>query len=131
VWSTPEEGGDFFGFLMGAIQQHGDLSVPLPPSPPFYRFADPIEAKSAMTDAGFIDFQRSIIPIVWRGREPRDAVDVIYKSTVRTKALIEAQTNAAREAIHAAIISGMEAYRSGNGYEIALSAVMISGSKPS
>jgi ubiquinone/menaquinone biosynthesis C-methylase UbiE len=131
VWCTPEEGGEFFGFLMGAIQQHGDLSVPLPPSPSFYRFADPIEAQSAMTDAGFIDYQRSIIPIVWRGNEPRDAVDVIYKSTVRTKALIDAQTDAAREAIHAAIVSGIEAYRSGNGYEIALSAVMLSGCKPS
>lgn len=130
VWCTPEEGGEFFGFLMGAIQQHGDLGVPLPPSPPFYRFADPIEAQSAMTDAGFIDYQRSIIPIVWRGNEPRDAVDVIYKSTVRTKALIDAQTDAAREAIHAAIVSGMEAYRSGDGYEIALSAVMLSGCKP-
>ena len=131
VWCTPEEGGEFFGFLMGAIQQHGDLSVPLPPSPPFYRFADPVEAQSALTDAGFVDYQRNIIPIVWRGREAREAVDVIYKSTVRTKALFEAQTDAARDAIHAEIINGMEAYRSGNGYEIALSAVMLSGCKPS
>ena len=83
-----------------------------------------------MTKAGFIDYQRNIIPIVWRGKEPQDAIDVIYKSTVRTKALVEAQTDSAREAIHAAIISGIEAYRSGDGYEVALSAVMFSGSKP-
>ena len=84
-----------------------------------------------MTDAGFIDYQRTIMPIVWRGREPRDAIDVIYKSTVRTKALIDAQTDSAREAIHSAIISGIEAYRSGDGYEVALSAVMLSACKPS
>jgi ubiquinone/menaquinone biosynthesis C-methylase UbiE len=130
VWCTPEEGGEFFGFLMGAIQQHGDLNVLLPPAPSFYRFADSVEAQSAMTRAGFIDYQRNIIPVVWRGNEPQDAIDVIYKSTVRTKALIEAQADAAREAIHAAIISGIEAYRSGDGYEVALSAVMFSGCKP-
>lgn len=130
VWCTPEEGGEFFGFLMGAIQKHGNLTVPLPPSPPFYRFADPVEAESALTDAGFSDYERSTIPIVWRGQEARDAVDVVYKSTVRTKALFEAQTDAQREAIHAAILDGMEAYRVGDGYEVALSAVMLSGRKP-
>jgi SAM-dependent methyltransferase len=130
VWCPPEQGGDFFGFLMGAIQQHGDLNVTLPPAPPFYRFADPQEADRAMTTAGFSTVQLKTIPITWRGEQPRDAVDVIYKATVRTKALLDAQTSAAREAIHAAIISGMDDFRIADHFEIALPAVMVSATKP-
>ena len=130
VWCSPDQGGAFFGFLMGAIQQHGDLNVALPPSPPFYRFADPDEAGSALNDAGFSDHQQKTIPIVWRGETPRDAVDVIYKATVRTKLMLDAQTDSARSAIHAAIISGMDNFRVGDHFEIALPAVMVSATKP-
>ena len=131
VWCPPEEGGAFFGFLMGAIQQHGDLNVAMPPAPPFYRFADSVEANSALEKAGFTGCEITKIPIFWRGEEPRDAVDVIYKATVRTKLILDAQTDAAQEAIHATIISGMENFRVDNYFEIALPAVLVSAVKAS
>jgi SAM-dependent methyltransferase len=130
VWCPPDQGGEFFGFLMGAIQTHGNLDVDLPEGPPFYRFADPQEASSALANAGFEKPSFTTIPIVWRGQEPRDAVDVIYKATVRTKAILDAQSNDARNAIHDAIISGVEKFRRNDGFEIALPALMVSAQKP-
>lgn len=130
VWCSPEQGGDFFGFLMQCIQQHGDLNVELPPAPPFYRFADPLEAKAAFSAVGFDDFELTTFPVVWRGTVPRDAVDVIYKATVRTKAMLDAQTADAREAIHQAIIDGMDRFRTHDHYELALPAVMLRATKP-
>ena len=129
VWCPPEQGGDFFGFLMGAIQQHGDLNVTLPSAPPFYRFANPQEASAALETAGFSDFRLTTVPINWRGENPRDAVDVIYKATVRTKLVLDSQTDAARTAIHEAIIAGMKKFRVEDHFEIALPAVMVSAVK--
>jgi ubiquinone/menaquinone biosynthesis C-methylase UbiE len=130
VWCSPDQGGEFFGFLMGAIQQHGDLNVPLPPSPPFYRFADPQEVDSVLEKSGFAEYKLRTIPIIWRAEKPSDAVDVIYKATVRTKLMLDAQTDSARSAIHEAIISGMDKFRVDDHFEIALPATMVSATKP-
>ena len=131
VWCAPEAGGEFFGFLMGAIQEHGDLTVPMPPAPPFYRFADPAEADRALGAAGFTDIRHEIVPVVWRGERPEDAVDVIYKATVRTKAMLDAQADDARNAIHDAIVRGMGAYHRRDHYELALPAVVVTATRPS
>ena len=130
VWCPPEEGGDFFGFLMGTIQEHGDMNVDLPAAPPFFRFADPEQARSTLAQAGFHGHQLTTIPIVWRSAQPSDAVEVIYKATVRTRLIVDAQTDKAREAIHAALISGMEKFRVGDHFEIAFPAAMVTATKP-
>jgi len=130
VWCAPEQGGDFFGFLMGAIQRHGDLHIDLPPAPPFYRFAAPAEAESALTNVGFTKPQVLTAPVFWRAQQPSEAVDVIYKGTVRTKLMLEAQTEAARKAIHAEIISGVEKFRVDGRFEIAMPAVLVTATKP-
>jgi len=130
VWNSPEEGGDFFGFLMGTIAQHGDMNIALPPGPPFFRFADPLQAGSALEQVGFQHHQLKTVPIVWRGEKPSDAVDVIYKATVRTKLMIDAQTDTARNTIHEAIVAGMDNFRVGDHFEIAFPAAMMSATKP-
>ncbi len=130
VWSAPDQGGDFFGFLMGTIQEHGDMDLNLPAAPPFFRFADPEQAASALNQAGFEEHQLATIPIVWRGQRPSDAVEVIYKATVRTRLIVDAQTDSKREAIHAALIAGMEQFRVDDHFEIAFPATMVTATKP-
>lgn len=53
AWCGPEQGGDFFKLVMGAIREHGTLDVPLPPAPPIFRFADTGERVGALSQAGF------------------------------------------------------------------------------
>src|SRR5262249_49186147 len=44
VWATPKP-GEAFGIMLGAIHEYGEPNAMLPPAPPYFRFADPEEAR--------------------------------------------------------------------------------------
>ena len=129
VWCSPDQGGDFFRFIMGAVQKHGTLDVPLPPAPPMFRFADPGECTKALTSAGFVDPKIAVLPLTWRAARPEDVLNLIYRGAVRTPMVLEAQTAQAREAIHRAILEGSEAFRKGNAIEFRFPASMATATK--
>src|SRR5262249_45619680 len=52
VWAKPEEAVGF-GIVLGAIAKYGDLNVPLPEGPPFFRFSEPDECIRSLLEAGF------------------------------------------------------------------------------
>jgi SAM-dependent methyltransferase len=111
VWCGPDRGADFFELVMGAIRQHGTLDVPLPPAPPMFRLADKEECFRALLAAGFAAPTAKILDLEWQTNDPRDILELIYKSIVRIPMILLAQTDDARERIHGAIIHGAEAYR--------------------
>ncbi len=129
VWATPET-HEFFAVVMGAIQAHGDMEVPLPPAPPIFRFSDLDECKNALAAAGFVDANVQSIPLVWKGSSARECLDLIYNSSVRTAMLLEHQAPEALEKIHQAIIDGVERFKKGDGLEMAWPAVLASAAKP-
>lgn len=129
VWCSPDQGGEFFRLFMGAVQKHGTLNPPLPPAPPMFRFSDPDECAKAMTAAGFVAPEVTVLPLTWHATRPEDVLNLIYKGAVRASMLLEAQTVQAREAIHRAIIEGSEAYRKGNAIEFRFPASMASATK--
>lgn len=98
---------------MDAAQAHADMSVPLPAGPPMFRLADPEESKRTLLAAGFSDPEASEIPVSLRCSEPGRVLDVIYKSIVRTRALLEAQSPAVKEKVDRAILEGAERHRRG------------------
>src|SRR5262245_12224806 len=65
VWDTPDKAIGF-GIVLAAIQRHGDMSVPLPPGPPFFRFSDSEESIRTLNAAGFVDVRVTQVPQVWR-----------------------------------------------------------------
>lgn len=111
VWCNPDQGGEFFKLVMGAVQRHGTLDVPLPPAPPIFRFSDFDECRRALTAAGFAAPSVRILELCWRTKDPQDVLALIYKSIVRTPMILQAQTDDARERIHQAITEGAEIYR--------------------
>jgi SAM-dependent methyltransferase len=129
VWCSPDQGGEFFRLVMGAVQKHGTLDLPLPPAPPMFRFSDPDECAKALTAAGFVAPKVTVLPLTWRAARPEDVLNLIYKGAVRTPMVLEAQTVQAREAIHRAIIEGSEAFRKGNVIEFRFPASMASATK--
>lgn len=129
VWCGPDQGGEFFRLVMGAVLKHGTLDVPLPPAPPMFRFSDPHECARALTAAGFVAPKVTVLPLTWRAAKPEDLLNLIYKSAVRTPMVLEAQTDQAREAIHRAIMEGSEAFRKGNAIEFRFPASMASAMK--
>ncbi len=106
VWALPEQ-HPFFELVLGAIRRHGSMDVPLPKAPPFFRFSKPSESKQALEAAGFSDINISELVLHWQPSSGQELIDTIYKSTVRTAMLLEAQDEAARDKIHSSIISAV------------------------
>ena len=102
----------------------------IPEINPFFRFADSDESRRTLTAAGFVTPVTSTIPLTWYGNTPQDVLDIIYKSTVRTALMLDAQTAEARQQIHQAILRGVEQYHIGERFEIAIPALMATAFKP-
>src|SRR5579859_2754712 len=54
TWARSEQAPGF-GTVLEAIGRHGDLNVPLPVGPPFFRFSEAAESERGLTDAGFVE----------------------------------------------------------------------------
>jgi hypothetical protein len=97
--------------MIGAIQKFGDMSVPIPPGPPFFRFSDPEECKRVLIAAGFRNPAVSHVPQVWRLESPDALFDVMYHGSVRNAALLRAQKPDVLEAIREEIRRSVEEQR--------------------
>ena len=113
TWLPPEQGFDLFAIVLAAIRQYGTLDVPLPPAPPPFRFADPLEAGRALEAAGFAATAHEHRLCLWRTRDAATLLDLIFKSLVRAPMLIEHQEPEAREQVKADIVRRAESCRSG------------------
>lgn len=111
AWCGPDQGGDFFKLVMGAIREHGTLDVPLPPAPPMFRFADTGECTRALSQTGFAATSTASLQLVWQTDDSQAILELIYKSIVRLPMILRAQSEVARAQIHQAIVSGAELYR--------------------
>ena len=129
VWTTPES-HQFFALVLSTIQAHGDMDVPLPQAPPIFRFSDSDECRTVLESAGFIETEVTEIRPIWRVTSGQQVLDMIYRATVRTAALLELQTPDAVQKIHNDILEGAEEYKSGDTYNMVWPVVVASGSKP-
>jgi ubiquinone/menaquinone biosynthesis C-methylase UbiE len=129
VWAKPQIAIGF-GIVLGAIQQHGRLDVPLPPGPPFFRFSDPDECRRTLLAVGFRTPEARTIPQVWRLASPDALFEVMRDGTVRTAGLLRAQTPDAREAIRVAIREAVRPYERGGGVELPMPAVLATAARP-
>jgi hypothetical protein len=79
---------------------------------------------------GFIDVEVSELPLVWEPKTPRELLDLIYKSSVRTAMLLEMQATAALERVHQAILDGALQFKREEVFRVAFPAVMAVARKP-
>jgi SAM-dependent methyltransferase len=128
VWDTPDKAIGF-GIVLQAIQTHGDMSVPLPPGPPFFRFSDPSESTRALNAAGFTDVHVTIVPQIWRLDSAEVLLTTFRTAAVRTAALLNMQTAGALQAIRQEIVQRAEEFRKADVIELPMPAVLASGLK--
>ena len=128
VWDTPDKAIGF-GIVLQAIQAHGDMSVPLPPGPPFFRFSDPAESARTLKAAGFVDVRTSTIPQVWRLDSGDALLSTFRTAAVRTAALLNMQREDALRIIREDVVRRAEEFRSGDVIELPMPALLASGSK--
>jgi SAM-dependent methyltransferase len=127
-WCSPDK-HQFFALVFGALKAHGNLEVPLPPAPPIFRFSDPMECRRALSAGGFIDVQVSEHALVYELQSAQQALDLIYKSSVRMAMVLELQTKKALARIHEAILAGTQAYQREEGFRIGWPAIIAAARK--
>ena len=130
VWAGPDKAAGF-GIVMRAVEQHGSTAVDLPPGPPFFRFSDAEECRKAIIAAGFARVDISEVAQSWCFPSASSFFDGISASTVRTAALLRAQTPERLARIRAAVESEANRYRVGGaGIELPMPALVAVARKP-
>ncbi|RKF14952.1 methyltransferase domain-containing protein [Roseovarius spongiae] len=98
-----------FTIVFGAIAEHGDPSVALPPGPGAHDYADEGIATDALTKAGFARPRFRVAPATCRVDAPDAPVDFFLEGTVRGGALLRPQPKAARALIRRAVADRIRA----------------------
>jgi ubiquinone/menaquinone biosynthesis C-methylase UbiE len=129
VWAKPEESVGF-RIVLGAIAKHGNLNVPLPEGPPFFRFSEPDECIRSLLAAGFQSPEVIKVPQVWRLSSIDSLFEFMKDSTVRTAGLLRAQKPEVLEQIRDAMRDESKQHQKGNAVELPMPAILASGMKP-
>jgi len=129
VWVAPPH-NTVYRIVLEAIERHGRSNVALPPGPPFFRYSDAVAARQALQQAGLVDAQVTEIAGRWRFAQAGELVEAMIHGTVRTGALLRAQTSEALARIRAAIVEGASAHAAGGGIELPMPSVLLGARKP-
>jgi SAM-dependent methyltransferase len=129
VWAPPNVARGF-GLILDSVQAKGNANVPLPPGPPFFRYASPDESRAALEAAGFVDPRVVNVPQRWLLPNADALLEVFEEGTVRTRALLKGQTPEAMQAVRAAVHEAAQAFAADGGLDIPMPAVLSSATKP-
>ena len=130
VWA-PADRAVGFGIVLDAVQVHGNTNVGLPPGPSFFRFSDPQECRRTLEATGFTDSRSIEVSQTWRFASVTDWIEGVERSTVRTAAILRAQTAQDYSSIRAAVEErGRNYVRSDGRVELPMPAVLTSAKKP-
>ncbi len=129
VWAKPEEALGF-GIVLDAVKQHGSADVGLPAGPPFFRFADGQECENVLKVAGFANVRVNRVTQVWRFSDPAMLFQAFFDGTVRTRALLHAQSAQALVAIREAVNAAAAGLQDHGTVQIPMPAVLAAAQKP-
>jgi SAM-dependent methyltransferase len=131
AWTPPPRGA-FLSLFFAAIAAHADLTVPLPPAPPFFHFGEPENGLALLAAGGFADGTATELPLTYRGPDAEAVLAWFHGSTVRARALFDLQTPEVQDRIEAAICAYAAAATSGDGggIELPSPAMLYVGRKP-
>lgn len=130
VWAAADKAVGF-GIVLDAVHAHGDTDAGLPPGPSFFRFSDPQECRRTLEETGFTDPRTIEVGQTWRFPSVTAWIEGVERSTVRTAAILRAQTPQAYSKIREAVEQRGRAYVKNAGrIELPMPAVLTSAKKP-
>lgn len=129
VWAPPSNALGF-KLVLDAVAKHG-IQIEVPKAPDFFQYSDPEIVKKAVRSVGFESVVTEQVPMTWHLQRPEDVYRAYVDGTVRTGAVLRAQTDAAREEIakYMAIKARDFIWKDGS-LRIPMNAVMTSAIKP-
>ena len=129
VWAAPQEAVGL-GIVYGAVRAHGCMDVPLPPGPDFFLFSDPARSVRSLEAAGFRSPVVTTVPQIWRVASPEAPFEAVMNGTVRSAALLRAQTPQALAAIRDAVRAAAREHLRDGAIELAMPAVLAAAERP-
>jgi ubiquinone/menaquinone biosynthesis C-methylase UbiE len=129
VWDVPEQ-ARILGVLVDAVAAAG-ASAPeeIPVGPPIFRFSDEREFARLLSEQGLEEIQVRTIAFTHSAPSADDLWRGLLGGSVRTSALIRAQSDEVQQDIHAAFDRIVKEYEVGDRLEIPVSAKLASGQK--
>lgn len=129
VWdsTTPNNG---FGMIYAAVGAHGSFDVQLPHGPDFFQFGTEEKMEAALAEIGFSDVEAVLSDQVWHVGSVEEILAALRTGTVRARALLAAQSDAAIIGIQQFLeetISSMG--NAAAGFDVPLPAIIGSGAK--
>lgn len=128
IWNQPEK-SPALQILMGAIQKHAATKPDQPEGEPFFKYADPENAKSALMSAGFQSSTTQEIELKWPIASAEHLISSFRDGGARIGGILRAQTGESLAAIQSDIQSRIEEYKAGKGYHIPVSIFIATGTK--
>jgi len=128
VWDNDPRSG--LGLVYRAVQALANLDVPMPHGPGIFQFSSLDKMRDALSDIGFADTDAALFPQYWRLRSARQLLDAVHEGTVRTRAVLAAQTPDVMAKIAASIEAGFDDLQPDGSYKVPMPAIIGSGRKP-
>ena len=128
VWDNDPKSG--LGLVYRAVHDFANLNVPLPHGPGIFQFSSIEKMRDTLTEIGFAKAEATLFPQYWRLQSARQLLDAVHEGTVRTRAVLAAQTPDVIAKIAAYIEAGFDGVRSDAGYNVPMPAIIGSGTKP-
>jgi SAM-dependent methyltransferase len=118
--------------VLDAIRRHGDMAASAAP-PPGGGFAGAEDCLAALSDAGFVSCDASLVRGIWRHKDAASLLAALQAGTARMAAMIDAQTDAAMPAILAALAASAAPFRisgpDGEQLAVPIACVIASGTR--
>ena len=118
-----------FGVIMDSIRARGRMDVPLPEAPAFDAFSRPEMLRGALAEVGFRSVTVVEHPLTWRIKSADELFEAYYEGSVRTGALLRAQSPEALGAIRAEVAKRSQPWMRGGELIFPMPAFVASGRK--
>jgi len=129
VWDNDPASG--LGLVYRAVHDFANLNVSLPHGPGIFQFSSLEKMRNTLSEIGFAQAEAALVPQFWRLKSAQELLDAVHEGTVRTRAVLAAQTPEVVAKITAYIEAGIAPVRSDDAaFNVPMPAIIGSGRKP-
>jgi len=128
VWSGDADKRRFFDLVSEAVEKHGTMDGSLPEGPENFALANRAHCEPLLAEAGFERTQRSEITVDLDLPGPESILDILG-TTVRMRAIVEAQTEDAQRLIRADLIEAARGFERDGMVRLPMTGVLVSAQR--
>ena len=129
VWDATGFG---FALVYEAVRARGSIDVALPHGPDFFQFGSPERMLAALVEAGFADVEAYSFKQDWHVANADRYIESILTGTVRARAVLAAQSDAAADGVRSYIADYLTRFQTATGeLVVPMPAIIGSGARRS